>query len=136
MRKVLVTGSAGFIGYHLSRLLLTEGFSVHGYDGITDYYDVRLKQRRHAMLRQFEHFSATEAMLEDMPALNGAVKAFQPDVIVHLAAQAGVRYSIENPRAYVESNLIGAFNVMECARELQVDHLLQILDTIVYLLQV
>ncbi len=132
MRKVLVTGSAGFIGYHLSRLLLTEGFSVHGYDGITDYYDVRLKQRRHAMLRQFEHFSATEAMLEDMPALNGAVKAFQPDVIVHLAAQAGVRYSIENPRAYVESNLIGAFNVMECARELQIDHLLMASTSSVY----
>ncbi len=132
MRKVLVTGSAGFIGYHLSRLLLAEGFSVHGYDGITDYYDVRIKHRRHAMLRQFEHFSATEAMLEDMATLSAAVTAFQPDVIVHLAAQAGVRYSIENPRAYVESNLIGAFNVMECARASPVDHLLMASTSSVY----
>ncbi len=132
MRKVFVTGSAGFIGYHLSRLLLTEGFKVHGYDGLTDYYDVGLKHRRHAMLLQSAHFSATEAMLEDFSVLSSSVKSFQPDVIVHLAAQAGVRYSIENPRAYVDSNLIGTFNVMECAREAGVAHLLMASTSSVY----
>lgn len=132
MRKVLVTGSAGFIGYHLSRVLLDEGFAVHGYDAITDYYDVRLKHRRHAMLHQSQHFGATIGLLEDMPALSAAMNSFQPDVIVHLAAQAGVRYSLENPRAYLDSNLIGTFNVMECARSLGVDHLLMASTSSVY----
>lgn len=124
MRKVLVTGSAGFIGYHLSQLLLNEGFAVVGYDGLTDYYDVRLKEKRHQMLLQNEHFSAHVGMLEDMDRLQTLCLAEKPDVIVHLAAQAGVRYSIENPRAYIEANIVGTFNVMECARELKVDHLL------------
>ena len=132
MKKVLVTGSAGFIGYHLSRLLLAEGHRVHGYDGLTDYYDVRLKQRRHAMLFQSERFSATEAMLEDMQSLSDAARTFEPDVIIHLAAQAGVRHSIENPRAYFDSNLTGTFNVMECARELSVQHLLMASTSSVY----
>lgn len=124
MRKVLVTGSAGFIGYHLSQLLLDEGFSVIGYDAMTDYYDVRLKEKRHQMLLQNEHFSCTVGMLEDFDKLKAFCMAEKPDVIVHLAAQAGVRYSIENPRAYIEANIVGTFNVMECARELAVDHLL------------
>ncbi|MBU2588067.1 MAG: GDP-mannose 4,6-dehydratase, partial [Alphaproteobacteria bacterium] len=124
MRTILVTGSAGFIGFHLSQLLLDEGFRVVGFDGMTDYYDVRIKQRRHQMLLQHPHFSATEAMLEDFDRLHALALAERPDVIVHLAAQAGVRYSLENPRAYIEANLIGTFNVMECARELAVDHLL------------
>ncbi len=131
-RKVFITGTAGFIGYHLAKLLLAEGFSVHGYDGMTDYYDVRLKQRRHAMLRQNESFAATEGMLEDMATLTAAMETFQPDVIVHLAAQAGVRYSLENPRAYIESNIVGTFNVMELARSLQVDHLLMASTSSVY----
>ena len=132
MRKVLVTGSAGFIGYHLSRLLLDEGFAVHGYDAITDYYDVRLKHRRHAMLHQSQQFGATIGLLEDMPALTAVMTSFKPDVIVHLAAQAGVRYSLENPRAYLESNLIGTFNVMECARMAGVEHLLMASTSSVY----
>jgi UDP-glucuronate 4-epimerase len=132
MRKVLVTGSAGFIGFHLSKLLLAEGFAVVGYDGMTDYYDVRLKERRHQMLLQNQHFSAKVGLLEDFKTLHALASAERPDVIVHLAAQAGVRYSLENPRAYIDANLIGTFNVMECARELGVDHLLMASTSSVY----
>ncbi len=132
MKTVFITGSAGFIGYHLAALLLREGFRVVGYDGMTDYYDVRLKQRRHQMLLQHPNFSAHEGMLEDFARLHALAMAEQPDVIVHLAAQAGVRYSLENPRAYLESNLVGTFNVMECARELGVDHLLMASTSSVY----
>lgn len=131
-RKVLVTGTAGFIGYHLANLLLAEGFRVHGYDGITDYYDVRLKQRRHTMLLQNHQFSATEGMLEDQKCLDTIADEFAPDVIVHLAAQAGVRYSLENPRAYLDSNVIGTFNVMEVARRHEVQHLLMASTSSVY----
>ena len=132
MRKVLVTGSAGFIGFHLSRLLLAEGFAVVGYDGLTDYYDVRLKERRHQMLLQNQHFSAHVGMLEDYEGLRALALAERPDVIVHLAAQAGVRYSLENPRAYVDANLIGTFHVLEIARELGVEHLLMASTSSVY----
>ncbi|MEL6238724.1 MAG: NAD-dependent epimerase/dehydratase family protein [Pseudomonadota bacterium] len=132
MPTVLITGSAGFIGYHLAQLLLDEGFRVVGYDAMSDYYDVRLKQRRHQMLRQNERFRAIEAKLEDWETLHGFALEEKPDVIVHLAAQAGVRYSLENPRAYVDANLVGAFNIMECARELEVDHLLMASTSSVY----
>lgn len=132
MRKALITGSAGFIGYHLAQLLLDGGFAVIGYDGLTDYYDIRLKERRHQMLLQNAHFSAHIGMLEDFDTLHALALAERPDVIVHLAAQAGVRYSLENPRAYVDANLVGTFNVMECARELRVDHLLMASTSSVY----
>lgn len=132
MRKILITGTAGFIGFHLAQLLLAEGFRVHGYDGMTDYYDVRLKQRRHQMLLQSPNFSATEGLLEDMDTLGAVTRDFRPDVIVHLAAQAGVRYSLENPRAYIDANIVGTFNVMELARELKVDHLLMASTSSVY----
>lgn len=131
-RKVLVTGSAGFIGYHLSKLLLDDGFRVHGFDGMTDYYDVTLKQRRHQMLLQNQGFSATEGMLEDLEVFDQMADEFEPDIIVHLAAQAGVRYSLENPRAYIESNVVGTFNVMEAARRHEVDHLLMASTSSVY----
>lgn len=124
MNNILITGTAGFIGYHLAKLLLEQGHSVHGYDGITDYYDVDLKHCRHKLLSQHANFSNTQAMLEDMSALAACAKSFQPDVIVHLAAQAGVRYSLENPRSYIDSNIVGTFNIMETAREHKVDHLL------------
>ncbi|WP_165375274.1 NAD-dependent epimerase/dehydratase family protein [Roseovarius nitratireducens] len=130
--RVFITGTAGFIGFHLARLLLAEGHRVAGFDGMTDYYDVRLKQRRHAMLHQTPGFTATEAMLEDEAALGAAVSAFAPDVIVHLAAQAGVRYSLENPRAYVDSNVVGTLNVMEAARVADVRHLLMASTSSVY----
>ena len=132
MRKVLVTGTAGFIGFHLAQELMAEGYRVHGYDGMTDYYDVGIKQKRHAMLSEHNAFSATEAMLEDAVTLKQVCDEFRPDAIVHLAAQAGVRYSLENPRAYLEANIIGTFNVMECARELGVEHLLMASTSSVY----
>lgn len=132
MKRVFITGTAGFIGYHLAQLLLAEGFSVHGYDGMSDYYDVNLKRRRHQMLLQHAGFAATEALLEDDASLWEAAETFQPDVIVHLAAQAGVRYSLENPRAYIDSNVIGTLNVMEVARKLEVGHLLMASTSSVY----
>lgn len=132
MQRVLITGTAGFIGFHLAKLLLSEGFVVHGFDAMTDYYDVNLKRRRHQMLLQNQSFTATEAYLEEDQAFAKASATFQPDVIVHLAAQAGVRYSLENPRAYLESNIVGTFNVMEAARELEVQHLLMASTSSVY----
>lgn len=132
MTKIFVTGSAGFIGYHLCEFLLKEGHTVTGYDGMTDYYDVALKHRRHQMLSQNSRFTAHEGMLEDFDYLYNCAQEADPDVIIHLAAQAGVRYSLENPRAYVDANLVGTFNVMECARELNVDHLLMASTSSVY----
>ncbi len=132
MRKVLITGSAGFIGFHLSKLLLEEGFAVVGYDALTDYYDVRLKERRHQLLLQNQHFSCKVGMLEDFDTLHELALQEKPDVIVHLAAQAGVRYSLENPRAYMDANVTGTFNIMEIARELAVEHLLMASTSSVY----
>lgn len=132
MKRIFITGTAGFIGFHLAKLLIAEGFIVHGYDGMNDYYDVALKQRRHQMLLQSPGFAATEGQLEDQALLDQTIDAFAPDVIVHLAGQAGVRYSLENPRAYLDSNVIGTFNVMEAARRLKVQHLLMASTSSVY----
>jgi len=132
MKRAFITGTAGFIGFHLAELLLQEGWQVTGFDGMTDYYDVTLKRQRHDMLHQHAHFTATEAMLEDASALSRAVADARPDVIVHLAAQAGVRYSIENPRAYLDANIIGTFNLMEAARAAQPQHLLMASTSSVY----
>jgi UDP-glucuronate 4-epimerase len=132
MKKFLITGTAGFIGFHLSKLLLGEGHKVHGYDGMTDYYDVNLKKERHNILFKNINFSASEGMLENYSELEKISSEFQPDIIVHLAAQAGVRYSLENPRAYIDSNIVGTFNVMEIARKLKVQHLLMASTSSVY----
>lgn len=132
MRTVLITGTAGFIGFHLASHMLDEGFKVVGFDGMTDYYDVRIKQRRHQMLLQKPNFSCVEGMLEDFDTLHKLVEDTKPDIIVHLAAQAGVRYSLENPRAYINTNIVGTFNIMECAREFEVEHLLMASTSSVY----
>jgi len=131
-KKILVTGSAGFIGFHLSSLLLEQGHRVIGFDGMTDYYDVSLKERRHEILRENDGFSCHIGMLEDYDNLSKIFEKEAPEIVVHLAAQAGVRYSLENPRAYINSNLIGTFNVMECAREFSVKHLLMASTSSVY----
>ncbi len=131
-RKIFVTGTAGFIGFHLAKLLLAEGFEVAGFDGMTDYYDVNLKRRRHQILMQNQHFRAVEAMLEDRTRVDDAIDDFKPDVIVHLAAQAGVRYSLENPHAYISANVVGTFNVMDAARRNKVAHLLMASTSSVY----
>ena len=122
--RILVTGAAGFIGFHLCRRLLADGHAVAGVDGMTPYYDPVLKRARLAELRPRNAFSFEEAMLEDMPAMTAVAERARPEVIVHLAAQAGVRYSLANPRAYVDANLVGAFNVLELARTAGVRHLL------------
>ena len=130
--RVLITGSAGFIGFHLAKLLLAEGFTVHGYDGLTDYYDPTLKQSRNKILKTNSNFTSTIGMLEDDKKLCKAAKEFKPEIIIHLAAQAGVRYSLENPRSYINTNIVGTFNVMEVARKEKIKHLLMASTSPVY----
>ncbi|MBD8891130.1 GDP-mannose 4,6-dehydratase [Roseibium litorale] len=124
MRTALVTGSAGFIGYFLCTRLLADGFRVIGLDAMTDYYDVALKQRRQQMLLQHEHFTAINDRVETPDLLMNLFSRERPDVVIHLAAQAGVRYSIENPRSYLESNICGTFELLEAARAHPPQHLL------------
>jgi len=132
MTSVLVTGTAGFIGFHLARKLLAAGMTVTGFDGMTDYYDVALKRRRHAILSECDGFTAHEGMLEDRAILSAAFAEAKPDLVVHLAAQAGVRYSLERPEAYVSANVVGSFHVLEEARAAKVRHLLMASTSSVY----
>ena len=130
--RILVTGAAGFIGFHLARRLIADGHEVTGVDGMTPYYDVTLKEARHAILKKHNGYAGHVLMLEDMAGLATIADDAKPEVIVHLAGQAGVRYSLENPRAYVDSNLTGTFNVMELARTHAVKHLLLASTSSVY----
>lgn len=132
MATVLVTGSAGFIGFHLAQRLLADGHAVVGYDGLTDYYDVRLKRARHAMLAQSPNFRAVTGMLENADLLRRTVAEAKPDIVVHLAAQAGVRYSIEAPQSYISGNLDGTFNLLEALRAEPPRHLLVASTSSVY----
>ena len=122
--RVFVTGSSGFIGFHLARRLLDLGHQVVGFDGMTPYYDVELKQARLEILRGNENFTSVTAMLEDQQCLTSSMADSSPDVVVHLAAQAGVRYSLENPHAYIDSNVVGTYNLVEAAKSLTLKHLL------------
>lgn len=122
--RYLVTGTAGFIGFHVAQRLLELGHHVTGIDGMTPYYDVALKRTRHHLLGSKPGFAAREFMLEDAEQLGQVFEAVQPEVVIHLAAQAGVRYSLENPRAYIDANIIGTFNMLEACRARAVRHLL------------
>ncbi|TGD95064.1 NAD-dependent epimerase/dehydratase family protein [Methylobacterium nonmethylotrophicum] len=122
--RFLVTGTAGFIGFHLARRLLQAGHEVVGVDGLTDYYDVALKRARLALLEAMPGFSAHAFMLEEPGAFTALMAGTRPEVVVHLAAQAGVRYSLQHPEAYVSGNVVGTFQVLEGCRSHTVRHLL------------
>ena len=113
---ILVTGSAGFIGYHLSKKLLDEGFVVVGIDNINDYYDVQLKLDRLEQLKQYEDFDFVKIDISDKASLEKVFADVRPQIVVNLAAQAGVRYSITNPDAYINSNLVGFLNAADIIR--------------------
>ena len=123
-RTALISGSAGFIGYYLGQRLLTDGFRVIGVDSLSDYYDPNLKRRRQANLLQNAGFSAVNEPIEKSGLLADLFAEHRPDIVVHLAAQAGVRYSIDNPRSYLESNLVGTFELLEAARAHPPQHML------------
>ncbi|WP_416916206.1 MAG: GDP-mannose 4,6-dehydratase [Roseicyclus sp.] len=131
-RKALVTGSSGFIGFHLCTRLLAEGWEVVGVDAMTDYYDVRIKERRQAMLMQNARFRVVNDRIEAPGLLHGLMEEVRPDAVVHLAAQAGVRYSIDNPESYVEANLIGTFRLLEAIRVFPPAHSLMASTSSVY----
>ena len=131
-KKIFITGTAGFIGFSLAKSLLDKGNFVHGYDGLTDYYDVKLKNARNKILNSYKNFSSTEEMLENQEVLDKTIANFKPRIIIHLAAQAGVRYSIEQPRVYLSSNITGTFNVIESAHKAKVKHLIIASSSSVY----
>lgn len=128
----LVTGSAGFIGFHTAERLLQSGAKVIGLDAMTDYYDPALKDARHGILAQSPGFAAVNARLEDAGVMADLMAEHKPDTVVHLAAQAGVRYSIDAPRSYVEANLIGTYEVLEAARHNPPKHLMLASTSSVY----
>lgn len=129
---VLVTGAAGFIGFHTAQRLLARGDTVVGLDNLNDYYDVSLKQSRLRRLEEHAGFGFRRMQLEDSAGLTALFAAEEFDRVVHLAAQAGVRYSIENPRAYIDSNIVGTLNVLEACRHYPVDHLVYASSSSVY----
>ena len=130
--NVLVTGAAGFIGYHLSKRLLENGFSVTGIDNLNSYYDVSLKEARLEELKPFENFSFLKEDISNNDAMEKVFESNHFDVVVNLAAQAGVRYSLENPHAYVDANIVGFVNILECCRHNSVKHLVFASSSSVY----
>ena len=131
-RRVLVTGAAGFIGYHVAERLLKDGAAVNGIDNLNDYYDVSLKERRLERLSAHERFAFARVDLADAAAVMREVSLVKPDVVIHLGAQAGVRYSLENPRAYASSNIDGFLSVLEAVRAHPVEHLVYASSSSVY----
>ncbi len=130
--KVLVTGCAGFIGFHLTQRLLADGHEVLGIDGLTSYYDVALKKQRLAILTGAKSFEFVELMLEDRDPLGNVALDFAAEIVVHLAAQAGVRYSLSNPEAYLSSNIVGTTNLLGALRARPPRHFLQASSSSVY----
>ena len=129
---ILVTGAAGFIGFHLAKNLLETGYDVIGYDNVNDYYDPNLKEARLAILKDCGRFTFYRRDLIDEEALAKVFADHNPQLVVHLAAQAGVRYSLINPKAYMESNSMGFFNILEACRHLDVEHLVYASSSSVY----
>jgi len=130
--KILVTGSAGFIGYHLCNVLLNKDFQILGIDNLNDYYDPKLKIARLDRLKIFENFTFEKVNIADKKSITQAFQSFQPNKVVNLAAQAGVRYSIENPYAYMDSNLVGFLNIIELCRHNKVEGLIYASSSSVY----
>ena len=128
----MITGSSGFIGFSLALKLLKKGHKILGYDSINDYYDVNLKFSRNRILKIFKNFTFIKGELEDQKKLNKNVLSFKPEIIIHLAAQAGVRYSLDAPRKYLSTNIIGTFNIIEIAHKIKVKHLLIASSSSVY----
>lgn len=121
--KILVTGAAGFIGFHISRRLLEDGYKVTSLDNVNDYYDVNLKRDRLKILQDHDSFSFYEISLEDKERVDQLFQKETPQRVIHLAAQAGVRYSIQHPNVYIQSNIVGTFNMLEACRHYSVEHL-------------
>lgn len=130
--RYLITGTAGFIGSHLAARLLRQGEEVLGVDGMTAYYDVGLKEARHAWLGTFKGFRPYRVLLSELGSIATEIEAFKPEVVLHLAAQPSVRYSIENPRAFVDANIGGSFDLLEMCRRLRPRHLLIASTSAVY----
>ncbi len=122
--KIFITGSSGFIGFHTAKKFLDKGYIVRGFDSMNNYYDVKLKKARLNILKKYKKFTFTKGNLENKKILSKSVFSFKPSIIIHLAAQAGVRYSIENPEVYLNSNIFGTFNIIELARKIKVKHLI------------
>ena len=122
--KIFITGSSGFIGFHTSKKLLDKGFKVFGYDSMNNYYDINLKRSRLRILKKFRNFSFKKGNIENEKLLNKLVLKFKPKIIIHLAAQAGVRYSIQNPDVYLNTNILGTFNIIKIANKINVKHLI------------
>jgi len=131
-KNILVTGAAGFIGFSLARRLLADGYYVFGVDNLNDYYDVNLKKDRLQLLKENPHFTFYQTDLSDLEGLTAIFTAHSIDVVVNLAAQAGVRYSLINPHSYVESNLVGFVNILECCRHHHIKHLVFASSSSVY----
>lgn len=131
-KTILVTGGAGFIGFHLSLRLLELGQDVIGYDNLNDYYDVSLKKDRLEILKQYEQYHFIKGDLADREAVTAVFQEMKPQIVVNLGAQAGVRYSIDHPDAYMQSNVIGFFHILECCRYYPVEHLVFASSSSVY----
>lgn len=128
----VITGGAGFIGYHLSKRLLEQGATVIGYDNLNDYYEVSLKRDRLNLLAKYEKYQFVKGNIANKEEVNALFQTYNPNVVVNLAAQAGVRYSIDHPEAYMESNLVGFFNILEACRHYPVEHLVYASSSSVY----